>query len=175
MDDWFNEFWQTYPADLSHKKKGSKSEAYKYILKLKPDEDLRKKILINLRELMRHCRQELKVTGKTDRWPFATTWLRREAWNDLEDVTSSMEMQERSVLCGCGQPVQINKYCWSCFEKKQPTDWREHLIKLAQTEGTTIALERLHHKYRNLSRRDLRPGSFSNERTSVGSLLRGRA
>jgi hypothetical protein len=130
LDDWFSEFWQCYPADLSHKKKGSKSAAMKALKKLNPDEKQLDHIMISMRELMRHCRNELKLTGKTDRWPFVSTWINQERWTMLEDVSSS-ELKNRVARkeCKCGKEAKWKDLCWDCYEEANPDPWRELRVK----------------------------------------------
>ena len=145
LEKWFHIFWSTFPSDLCHKKKGSKSNALKIIKRINPDEDLQASIMIKLRELIRHCRAEVKTVGKTDRWPMVTTWLNGEMWNNIEDLESSVDMRARaeSRKCNCGQPVEIGKLCRSCYTRLTPdsSGWDKLLLAelnnlgLAQAEG----------------------------------------
>lgn len=125
LTTWFEIFWQTYPADLSRKKKGSKQQALKSIEKINPDSNLRDTIITNLRELIRHDRLEEKAQGKVDRWPFVSTWLNQERWNMLEDITSYTSLNEKIAArkCRCGNEINIVNMCWSCHDEKHPPDY----------------------------------------------------
>jgi len=117
MEEWFSKFWGLYPTDLCQNKKGPKSVALKSIEKLNPDEKMREKIITNLRELIRYCRLERKADGKTDRWPFASTWINQERWNSLEDVDSYSGLQEKIAAskCSCGKDATVTDKCDACY------------------------------------------------------------
>ena len=137
LEDWFNLFWQTYPSDLALRKKGSKSECLKAIKKLNPDEQLQQKILTNLREIVRHCREEQNLTGKTDRWPFAVTWIRQERWCCIEDLGSTHDMREKhgEKRCKCGAKIEICGQCNECYESSHPDPWKAEREAEAKRRG----------------------------------------
>ena len=110
----FNTFWQTYPSDLTQNKKGPKSVAQKSWDKIPADKH--EHIITCLRELIRYGRQEIKTHQKTDRWPFASTWLNQCRWETIEDITPSKLKEEYAgKSCACGKPVDIKSKCWDCY------------------------------------------------------------
>lgn len=138
FDEFFNLLWETYPADLAHRKKGSKPRALAAIVKLNPDKDLQGKIITNLRELIRYGRLEIKANGKTDRWPLVSSWINGEYWNMLEDIEmpSTLYSKIAAKKCKCGQPIDIVDKCWKCHDEANPIHraWRRdsynHLVSL---------------------------------------------
>lgn len=87
----FDEFWEAYP------RKTSKAEARKAWNKLKPNEELREKMLASI-----------EAWKNTDQWrepryiPHPSTWLNQERWNDevpedpYERLRRQIEEMERS-------------------------------------------------------------------------------
>ena len=69
--DKFIEFWETYPNELAHKKKGIKQKAFEAWEKLKDHDE----ILRKTRELIRYDRHCLSLGEKPDRWPHASSYL----------------------------------------------------------------------------------------------------
>ena len=134
---WFDTFWQTYPADLCHKKKGSKANALKIIEKLSLTSDMRNTILGNLRELIRFYRLERKADGKTDRWPMVTTWLNGECWNNVEDIGSYSDANDKiaSRKCKCGADTEHVNQCWDCYNKEHPNPYDSILKEQLKTIG----------------------------------------
>lgn len=120
-DAWFEELWQTYPSDLAHKRKGRREAALRAVNKLKPNEDLRSKILVSLRELMRHYRNELKMTGRTDRWPYLSTWINQKGWTEVLEKSASELKAEDTRRCGCGNKAEWTGagkvLCFECYDK----------------------------------------------------------
>ena len=112
----FNTFWQTYPSDLTQNKKGPKSVAQKSWDKIPADKH--EHIITCLRELIRYGRQEIKTHQKTDRWPFASTWLNQCRWETIEDITPSKLREEYAgKSCACGKPTEILDKCGDCYDK----------------------------------------------------------
>lgn len=95
ISDWFEIFWRTYPSDLSHGKKGSKGMALKAMLKTKPDEEERTRILANLKAQIRAAKQD----PKPDRWKHATTYINNRLWED--EIESMVELKERTQPKKC--------------------------------------------------------------------------
>lgn len=141
LTEWFEIFWQTYPADLSQKKKGAKSVALKSIEKLNPDADLQNKIMTNLRELMRHDRLAAKAGDKVDRWPFASTWINQERWQMLEDITSYTSLNEKIAAkkCQCGKDVQIVDKCGDCHDEQTGNKKARDKLLLANLSAIGLA------------------------------------
>lgn len=146
LEAWFNEFWLCYPSDLCHKKKGSKANALKIIQRISPDTNMQSRILGNLRELIRFYRLERKAEGKTDRWPMVTTWLNGECWENITDIQSYSDMNEKieGRKCKCGGDTDIGNECWSCWDSnkrhKYDDELKEQLksIGLWKTDGESI-------------------------------------
>ncbi len=146
LETWFAGFWSCYPADLCHKKKGSRKNAFTIIEKLNPDTDMQNKILGNLRELVRFYRLERKANGKTDRWPMATTWLNGEMWNNVEDIGSYSDANDKiaSRKCACGNDTEHVNQCWDCYGKSHPNPYEKQLkaeskrIGLWKLDGETL-------------------------------------
>jgi len=127
LEVWFEKFWQTYPTDLCLKKKGPRTRAWAYIEKLNPDQDLRNKIMVNLRELINYYRTEKRVYGKTDRWAFASTWIKEEQWEnirDIQEMPSELKTKLNGDNCACGKKATIQGKCDACWDRGSP-DYRE--------------------------------------------------
>jgi hypothetical protein len=116
---WFDILWSSYPADLAHGKKGSKVEARKAIDKLAPDEALQAEIMSKLECLVRHDRSQRKQGKDPYRWPYCSTWIRREGWNEIEGLSALSESSTAPArACQCGQPVGIGRECWGCYNER---------------------------------------------------------
>ena len=136
-ETWFSTFWDTFPADLCHRKKGSRKKAWLIIEKMAPSKDMQNKILANLRELIRFYRLEKKADGKTDRWPMVTTWLNGECWENLADIGSYCDANERIAArqCSCGSDVEILKSCFSCHYKEKDKLYDRYLNEINVSNG----------------------------------------
>jgi len=132
LETWFEQFWQTFPADLCHRKKGSQKKAWIIIEKLAPDKAMREKILGNLRELIRFYRAEEKAKGKTDRWPMVTTWLNGECFNNLDDIGYQALKEETTRQCKCGNPTETGRECGACYESRTGQNERHDKFLYAQ-------------------------------------------
>lgn len=137
LEAWFDTFWQTYPSDLCHKKKGSKENAFKIIEKLNPDTDLQNKIIGNLRELIRFYRLDRKANGTTDRWPLVTSWLNGKMWNNVEDIGSYSDANDKiaSRKCACGADTEHVNQCWSCYGETHPNPYEDILKEQLKSVG----------------------------------------
>jgi len=112
---WFNLFfWPSYPADLTHQRKGAKSTALKAFLKLAPDEKQRAEIMSKLEVLVRADRSLKKVGKEPLRWPYASTWINQERWQMVEDMESTSRVIQES-LCSCGERVDVKGQCQKCY------------------------------------------------------------
>ena len=119
FEDWYEIFWQTYPKDLLHGKRGAKEGAFKTKLKnLKPEK--RDEILASLREQIRYYRK-LKNSGEHEtKWcfPMVSVWVNQNRWS--EEIDSHYELQEKiraeSRQCKCGKEVLGPKFteCAEC-------------------------------------------------------------
>jgi len=122
IEEWFNQvFWPMYPLDLARKKKGPKLVALEAMKKKNPDEKMREMIMNRMRETIRHCRIEKKMGMDTDRWPFASTWINQERWNDIEDLPSTAEVLSYRK-CSCGKDAEIKTKCWECYSDDKSHD-----------------------------------------------------
>jgi len=116
----FGLFWSTYPSDLCNRK-GSRKVAEQKWDKL--DAEVQQQILVNLRELMRVDRKLKKMGEFVAKWPMVSTWLNQERWQDIVDIRQSEDMPVECSKCACGQPTNIGRLCWTCYEKLNPTDF----------------------------------------------------
>lgn len=73
IQDSFDEFWSMYP------RKTAKQTALRSWLKINPDEDLRKKIVVALEQ---HCKLDQWTKDDGRFIPHPATWLNQERWND---------------------------------------------------------------------------------------------
>jgi len=129
LENWFSIFWDTFPSDLCHRKKGSRKVAYQAIVKLNPDKELQSKILGNMRELIRYDRLQLKAGQKVDRWCFVSTWINQERWETLTDIGSYSDVHDKIAgrKCACGNEVGHVNQCWKCYSEEHPNPYEEYL------------------------------------------------
>ena len=76
-------------------------------------------IINKMRVLIRAGRSEKKVGKDPDRWPFASTWLNQERYNDIEDMAMPSTIKD-TRKCECGAPVTVNDKCDKCHDKQDP-------------------------------------------------------
>jgi len=92
ITEWFmTQFWPTYPAKYcSRKNKGSRAIALKHMLKHKPDEEERKRILANLKAQVRAAAKD------PDRkwWKNGETYCYNGLWDD--EIDSMMEVEQKT-------------------------------------------------------------------------------
>ena len=119
----FELFWQTYPLDLCTRR-GSKAKAKVIFDKL--DDEMKNKITIQLRELMRADRAMKKTGQFVSRWPMVTTWLNGERWNDIDDLEPNKHREYAKKKCTCGADVEIADKCWGCYGEKDKAT-KEHM------------------------------------------------
>ena len=112
--DLFTQFWEAYPKDLCHKKKGGMPVARKSWDKLSDDQQ--QHVLTCMREMMRYDRGLIKRGEKVDRWPFASTWLNQERWRGIEDIQALTDKPVITDKCSCGRPVEIAHKCAKCYQ-----------------------------------------------------------
>lgn len=119
---WHDGLWFMYPTDLCEGQKGSKQKSTNAAIKLKPNEEERKRILGNLSALIKHDRFAKQKGKFVSRWPHVSTFL-NQAYYDRE-IGSHMEV---SVKTGelqveqcqeCGHPAFDRKLCCRCYSKK---------------------------------------------------------
>lgn len=129
LEDWFNEFWSCYPTDLCDKKKGPKPPALRAATKIfkKDGEKELKRILDNMRALVKRDRFEKERGGTVYRWPFVSTFLNQGYYDN--EIESYSEAPKSVSLCTCGEKAQGK--CLKCHEKAFCGDWkRMHLENL---------------------------------------------
>jgi len=90
-----------------------------------------------------------------------------------DELPDTRPEQQESVVavCECGSVAQINKSCWSCYDQRNNTDWRDRLIELAGEHGLDRAVDSLHKKYPAL---EIRSGYVIQKR-DLASTQPGRA
>ena len=115
--DMFEQFWKTYPIDLCSRR-GSKPKAKKIFDSI--DEEMKKQIIVNMRELMRVDRAVKKAGDFVSRWPMVTTWLNGERWEDICDIKQSHQMPVDRRKCSCGADTEIVDKCWACHDLVDP-------------------------------------------------------
>lgn len=120
FDRWFEHVWKEYPLDLSMRRKGTRQVAYKAALKIKPDTKLQSRILGSMREMARMCREEKRIHGKTDRWPYLSTWLNQSRWEMLADMDKPEAKKAAVKDCDCGKPAVVVDLCNDCYDDLCP-------------------------------------------------------
>ncbi len=119
---WHDGLWFMYPNDLCESQKGSKQKSLTAALKLKPNEEERKRILGNLSALIKHDRL-LKQKGKfVSRWPMVSTFINqayydREMGSHMEVSVKTGELQVEQCQ-ECGHPAFNRQLCCRCYTKK---------------------------------------------------------
>jgi hypothetical protein len=118
IKSWFmEEFWPTYPARFCSKKsKGSRAIALKHMLKHKPGEKERVRILGNLKAQIRA--HQKKPESEQKWWKNGETYCYNGLWED--EIESMMEVEQKSnkiTVCKCGQLAHGPQYseCPDCL------------------------------------------------------------
>jgi hypothetical protein len=134
----FSTFWETYPVDLCNRR-GSKKKAELIYDKL--DDDVKKRAIVNMRELMRVDRALKKAGEFVPKWPMVTTWLNGERWEDIADIRQSADMPKGDTrTCstdGCNGPVEWKTICWRCYDKLVNPDYHKKMQELANENRRT--------------------------------------
>ena len=119
---WHDGLWFMYPNDLCENQKGSRQKSLNAALKLKSNEEERKRILGNTSALIKHDRL-LKQKGKfVSRWPMVSTYI-NQAYYDRE-IGSHMEVAVRTgelqvEQCKeCGKPAFNRALCCRCYSNR---------------------------------------------------------
>lgn len=117
FNDWYEIFWQTYPKDLLHGKKGAKEGPFKEKLRGFKQEK-RDDILFSLREQVRYYRKLKNAGEDKTKWcfPMVSVWVNQARWS--EEIESHAELQEKieAKSCKCGKPVHGPRFteCYEC-------------------------------------------------------------
>ncbi len=133
---WHDGLWFMYPNDLCESQKGSKQKSENAALKLKPNEEERKRILGNVSALIKHDRF-LKQKGKfVARWPMVSTFINqayydREIGSHMEASVSKGEIQQEQCQ-ECGKPAFDRKLCCWCYSKQHDDEGPTSLNVLRQ-------------------------------------------
>ena len=119
LKTWFdNIFWPTYPNDLCEGRKGPKGEAWNEIVKLKPDETERNRILENIRAHILADRK-IKNAGKwLERWPHVRRYIKHRWWDNEVKSFSEAETRKSPDRCECGELIMTKGHCIKCYEQK---------------------------------------------------------
>lgn len=81
--DWFEQtFWKRYP------KRKDKSRAYKALLKQKPDEQVREKIIEGLSAQIQERKLKSSVGEWVPEWKHPSTWINGKNWEDDVELTA---------------------------------------------------------------------------------------
>lgn len=151
LEKWFEILWSDYPLDLAQNKKGSKQQALKAARKLNPNPKEQTRILGAMREMARICRLERKQLGKTDRWPFLSTWLNQERFEMLSDMERPHQIMERAAAlkCECGNDVAILDKCNTCYDRDNPdpNGYRDMMRAKMREIGLTLQPGETRHEY----------------------------
>ena len=142
--EWFlapppNGFWAEYPSDLcgGTRKKGSRGEALKAMLKLNPDEAERERILGNLKAQVRHDTMAKRSGEEIYRWPYCTTYINGYRFDDVIDSVADVKVKCDVGVCShgdCGEECMGDSYKYCSTHIPEPP-W---LIK-ARKEGLAKA------------------------------------
>jgi len=122
----FESWWQSLDKRLhTSNNKGSKAEARNEWDKLKPDEDLVRRIMSYTAEKKRQDWKIIKAGGKTSPWKHAVRLIRYRFWEDeLPSTMGELQKLEKS-RCACGNEAKWKNLCWQCYDKAhRETDWR---------------------------------------------------
>lgn len=112
IEEMFEKLWTQYPADLCKGKRGGRQPAFKAFKKINPDETEFKRIMVNMKAMIRADR------GDKDsyRWPFVSSYLNQARYDDFilpACTTSSPEQLEVCSVDSCNKKVhgQSFKFC----------------------------------------------------------------
>ena len=97
-------FWAEYPAELcgGSRKKGSRGEALKAMIKINPDEKERKRILMNLQAQVKHDMDAKRRGEDVYRWPYATTYINQWRFDDTIDSVADQKPEVSLGICKHG-------------------------------------------------------------------------
>lgn len=125
LRDWFESWWLTLPKELfTSQSKGSKAEAWIQVEKLAPDKELQEKIMWYTRERMLRDRKRRRQDIKIAPWKHAVRLIRHRFWEDELPDTRPDQNQAELTKCACGQPANIGRVCWDCYEKINGDPWK---------------------------------------------------
>jgi hypothetical protein len=162
---WFNEvLWPSYgelvktPFSTKYKS-GSKGEALKKILTLKPNGDLQNRIAAALVEQRKHRKKLFEQVGSMQKYLEVTaydkfyanrmcsTWLNQMGWEDeippLDDITENKSTLFGNARCqhsDCPNPIHGPSYVY-CFEHESRTPESDKTLKQKLRELQLVRLK----------------------------------
>ena len=113
LNQWFNTFWTSYPADLCNGKRGGKVPGFKAFKKVATSEDEFNRILANMKAQIKADRSEKDPY----RWPFVSSYLNRCRFDDYimpQSENKSPELKTCSVD-GCNHDVHGPSFKFCAF------------------------------------------------------------
>lgn len=141
--EWFmEEFWPNYPADLcgGTRKKGSRGQALKAMLRLRPDKEKREKILIALREQARYDREAKRAGEDVYRWPYAVTYINQGRYDDEVGSYAALREKQATVDAECAEE--------GCTNKVHGPEFKLCGYHYSATHG--VLMDKVREKYRQL-------------------------
>jgi hypothetical protein len=69
-----------------------------------------------------------------------TTWLNGECWNNIEDIGSYSDANDKinSRKCKCGEDTEIKDSCFSCHFKESDREYDREINKINVQNGIGI-------------------------------------
>lgn len=115
LTDWSDKFWNLYPSDLSHKKKGVRKKAHDAIKKLKFTQAQLDVVWVKTLQLMKYDRKCLQMGDRVDRWPHCSSYINQGYFDREIESTLAMETRIEGKKCACGKEAfNAGKFGWVC-------------------------------------------------------------
>ena len=128
-----------YPADLcgSVRKKGSRGEAIKSMLRLAPNDEQMLKIELSLQAQVIHDRKAKEAGEDIYRWPFASTYINQRRFDDELSYIPEEEKKTADICseAGCTEEVHgpAYKFCGKHLPYENPH--RAYMIEAMKRNG----------------------------------------
>ena len=131
ITDWFiHEFWPVYPSKWCRNGKGSRQKALNSMLKQKPNDEERKRILGNLKAQIRADK------GNPNRcfWSIGLTYVNNQMWEDTIETQEELPSEELKKCSQCDNRVIGPQYN-VCEKHTESHQDRLNMMKILKDLG----------------------------------------